>query len=109
MFFQASAAMPSHKLFTLPCKIVIKDSNHPIPAVMYEQFELHGVSIVLEVTIPSLETSDYTNLRPLDTAADQIFNAGTKVIYSYTFSPTDIYLYLEAMRYAVRYKPVCIT
>ncbi len=77
---------------------MIKDSDHPIPGVMYEQFELHGVSIVLEVTIPGLESADYTDLKPLDTAAEQIFNAGTKVIYAYTFSPNDIYLYLEAMR-----------
>ncbi len=81
-----------------PSKIVIKDSDHPVPAVMYEQFELQGVSIVLEVTIPSLETADYTDLKPLDSVAEQIFNAGTRVIYTYTFSPNDIYLYLEAMR-----------
>ena len=32
-------------------QIVIKDSDHPIPAVMYQGFEAHGVNIVLEVGI----------------------------------------------------------
>jgi len=30
---------------------VIKDSDHPVPVEMYQGFEAHGVSIVLEVII----------------------------------------------------------
>ena len=65
---------------------------------MYEQFEIHGISIVLEATVPTQASSDYTNAKPLDKLAEQIFNAGTRVIYTYTLPPTDLYLYLEAIR-----------
>ena len=54
-----------------------------------------------KVTVPALpgEPSDFSALRPLDDLAQQIFAAGTRVIYTFTFAPNDIYLYHEAIRY----------
>ena len=101
---------------------MIKDSSHPIPTEMYNGFEAHGVKIALEVsyfggltyfmlirttlslfqaTIPTLSAepsaSDLDNLPHLHDIAQLILNAGTRLIYTYTHSPTDIYLYEEAI------------
>ena len=106
---------------------MIKDSSHPIPVEMYNGFEAHGVKIALEVgdfwylffitiivsifrslfslssqaTIPSLSAeptaSELAALPHLYDIAQQILNAGTRLIYTYTYSPTDIYLYEEAI------------
>ena len=42
--------------------------------------------------------TNFDGARPLDEDAQKIFNAGTRVIYSYTFAPNDLYLYHEAIR-----------
>ena len=103
---------------------MIKDSSHSIPVEMYNGFEAHGVKIVLEVkfsyalvisisqsiclsfslsqaTIPSLTAEptagELAALPHLYEVAQQILNAGTRLIYTYTHTPTDIYLYEEAI------------
>ena len=54
-----------------------------------------------QATIPALSTeptaSDLDNLPHLTEIAEQILSAGTRLIYTYTHAPTDIYLYEEAM------------
>ena len=52
----------------------------------------------LQLTVPIPTTSNFTDLEPLDDIAEQIFAAGTLFIYSYTFYPSDAYLYQEAIR-----------
>ena len=53
-----------------------------------------------QATVPALsaEPTDFSTLRPLDDVAEQIRAAGTRIIYSYVFQPSDIYLYHEAIR-----------
>ena len=55
----------------------------------------------MQATIPSLASepsaSDLDNLPHLTEIAEQIFAAGTRLIYTYTYAPTDIYLYEEAI------------
>ena len=54
-----------------------------------------------QATIPSLTTeptaSELAALPHLYEVAQQILNAGTRLIYTYTHTPTDIYLYEEAI------------
>jgi hypothetical protein len=54
-----------------------------------------------QATIPALSTeptaSELADLPHLYEVAQQIFAAGTRLIYTYTHTPTDIYLYEEAI------------
>ena len=54
-----------------------------------------------QATIPSLTAeptaSELAALPHLYEVAQQILNAGTRLIYTYTHTPTDIYLYEEAI------------
>ena len=61
----------------------------------------YSVLFLSQATIPSLSSepsaSDLDNLPHLNEMAEQILAAGTRLIYTYTFPPTDIYLYEEAI------------
>ena len=70
---------------------------------LYNFLSLHfSLSLSLsQATIPSLaaepSASELANLSHLYDIARQIMNAGTRLIYTYTHNPTDIYLYEEAI------------
>ena len=95
----------------LQCIVLCMDGQSLAIAISYYSsleeycdvnFSAHiPLSLCMQATIPSLSSepsaSDLDNLPHLDDIAQQILSAGTRLIYTYTYSPTDIYLYEEAI------------